>query len=118
MRGGPSGAVCDMMSGDRARKLTINIPGDRFISASTTAETAAPNRPETARLRSSGGGSEDHISVSSATSNIQSALDNLAVGRGARVSRLAQLYSSGRYAADSQDTAKGLIAGAESVKIR
>jgi hypothetical protein len=68
-------------------------------------------------LRGSESGSDDRFSVTSATANIHSTLDDISASRASRVSRLAQLYSSGRYTADGQATAKGVISGAESVKI-
>jgi anti-sigma28 factor (negative regulator of flagellin synthesis) len=50
--------------------------------------------------------------------NIQSTLGDLSVSRAAKVAKLAQLVSSGRYTADSAQTAKALVAGADSVEIR
>ena len=98
--------------------MTINIPADRTISPSGGSETVSLSRSGSAWSRGVHSTSDDRISFSSSTLNIQSTLGDLSVSRAAKVAKLAQLVSSGRYTADSAQTAKALVAGADSVEIR
>ncbi len=97
--------------------MTINIPSDRSIAPSSSTETAGVSRSALTSYKGNSASSGDHISVSSGTMTIHSALDDISAARASRVAQLAQLYSGGRYATDSGAMAKSLITGASSVKV-
>ena len=98
--------------------MTINIPSDRSISQAGNAETGGISRGGSSLARSSGSLADDRFSASSTASGIHSTLDQIAAQRAARVAKLTQLYSSGRYAPDSSALAKSLVGTAASVGIR
>jgi anti-sigma28 factor (negative regulator of flagellin synthesis) len=88
--------------------VKIHINNDLFIaptSKSTTPKTALPSTNAT------GVSSPDELS----TSTLGSTLTGLSSSRAARISQIANLYSSGNYTVDSTKVAQSMVFGAFSI---
>jgi hypothetical protein len=91
--------------------VDIVVTGDRSVSAygGLSPATLTPSGGSGATA-GSGGSAEDHISVSSATSRIQTTLSTLSASQAARVSRLKAFY--GGHEANSSRIAQALMSRA------
>ena len=90
--------------------MDIVVTGDRSISGYSGINTGAATPAAPAPSLGGDSSGEDHISVTPATSRIQTTLSALSSSQATRVSKLRDLY--GAYDANSTKIAQALVSGA------